>query len=150
MAGILVRSTEFNDHDLMPERVSQTGGNISPELEWFNVPEEASELVLLVEDGDAVKKPFLHWVVVGIDPTTTGVGEGQVPRGGRELPNSYGESRYCGPRPPKGDDPHRYFFRIYALDRPLDLPGPPKPEEVFFTTEDRELASGVIVGTFAR
>lgn len=150
MAGIFVRSSEFNDQDLMPDRVSKADGNRSPELEWSDVPDTTTELALCVEDGDAPRKPFLHWVVTGIDPGTAGVGEGQVPAGGREWPNSFGEVGYSGPMPPRGDNPHRYFFRIYALERPLDLPDRPDPADIFRAAEDQEVASGVIVGTFAR
>lgn len=150
MAGVLMRSTAFNDHDLMPERFSRDGGNISPPLEWSRVPESASELVLLVEDRDAGRTPFLHWLVTGIDLTAGGMAEGEVPAGGREWINGFGSTGWGGPDPPLGDDPHRYFFRLYAVKQPLHLPARPRVADVHQAAEAREFASGNMVGTFGR
>ncbi|GAB3146502.1 YbhB/YbcL family Raf kinase inhibitor-like protein [Micromonospora sonneratiae] len=150
MAGIPIRSSAFNDHDLMPQRFSMDGGNISPPLEWSDVPESASELVLLVEDRDAGPTPFLHWLVTGIDPGTTGVAEGQTPAGGQEWINGFGSAGWGGPRPPINDDPHRFFFRIFAVDQPLELPATPQVPDIRKAIAGHELTSGNMVGTFAR
>lgn len=150
MAGILLRSTAFNDHDMLPGRFSRDGDNVSPPLEWADVPDQASELVLLVEDPDAGRTPFLHWLVTGIDPGSGGVAEGEVPAGGQELPNGFGTTGWGGPHPPKGEDAHRYFFRLYAVDRPLDLPETPQASDVHRALADHELASGTRVGTYYR
>ncbi|GAB3978344.1 YbhB/YbcL family Raf kinase inhibitor-like protein [Plantactinospora veratri] len=150
MAGILMRSRAFNDHDRLPDRFSRDGGNISPPLEWFDVPEEATELVLLVEDRDAGRTPFLHWLVTGIEATSGGVDEGQTPPGGRVWENGFGTAGWGGPHPPTNDDPHRYFFRLYAVNRPLELPGAPQASDVHAAVQRLELASGNMVGTFAR
>ncbi|MBX6357053.1 MAG: YbhB/YbcL family Raf kinase inhibitor-like protein [Micromonosporaceae bacterium] len=149
MAGVQLRSSAFNDHDLMPARLSKPGGNVSPPLQWSGIPEGTEELVLLCEDGDS-PQPFLHWLVTGIDPATTGVDEGQVPRGGQEWPNGFGTTGWAGPQPPMGDNPHRYFFRLYAVSQPLDMPSTPTAEQVRQAAEHQELASGTLVGTFAR
>jgi hypothetical protein len=83
------------------------------------VPDGTAELVLLCEDLDAPSRTFVHWLVTGIDPTSTGVAEGQVPAGGREWTNAFGEQGWGGSQPPVGDRPHRYFFSyffsLYAL-----------------------------------
>lgn len=149
MAGVQLRSTAFNDHDLMPGRLSKPGGNLSPPLQWSGVPDGTEELVLLCEDADA-REPFLHWLVTGIDPHTTSVGEGQVPQGGREWPNGFGTVGWGGPQPPIGDDPHRYFFRLYAVSQPVQVPPNPAAEGVRQAAAQRELASGTLVGRFAR
>lgn len=150
MPGLEVRSSAFNDHDLMPERLSKPGGNVSPPLTWSGVPAGTAELVLLVEDPDAGDPPFLHWLVTGIDPAATEVPEGRPPARGAEWVNDFGSSGWGGPQPPKGDKPHRYFFRLYATNGPLQLPDRPDVAQVHQAIADRELASGVIVGTFAR
>jgi Raf kinase inhibitor-like YbhB/YbcL family protein len=149
MAGVELRSSAFNDNDLMPGRLSKPGGNVSPPLQWSGIPDGTEELVLLCEDADA-QQPFLHWLVTGIDPATTGVGEGQIPQGGREWPNGFGSTGWGGPQPPKGDNPHRYFFHLYAVSQPLDVPSTPMAEEVRRVAEQNQLASGTLVGTFAR
>ncbi|MGN9917115.1 YbhB/YbcL family Raf kinase inhibitor-like protein [Micromonospora palomenae] len=150
MAGIMLRSTAFNDHDQLPGRFSRDGGNASPPLQWSDVPESTTELLLLVEDPDAGRSPFLHWLVTGISPASGGVGEGMVPEGGREWPNGFGTTGWGGPHPPKGDEAHRYFFRLYALERPVDLPDAPQAADVHAALAGRELASGTMVGTYRR
>jgi Raf kinase inhibitor-like YbhB/YbcL family protein len=149
MAGIEMRSSAFRDNDAMPDRLTRTGGNASPPLNWSGVPAGTAQLVLLCEDQDAPRAPFLHWLVTGIDPTATDVPEGAVPVGGQEWPNGFGDVGYAGPQPPIGDDPHRYFFRIYALPGPVNLPVRPSTMDVH-NALDGGLASGVLVGTFAR
>lgn len=150
MAGIMLRSTAFTDHDQLPGRFAYEGENVSPPLQWADVPDSARELVLLVEDPDAGREPFLHWLVTGIAPGAGGVAEGAVPDGGRQWPNGAGATGWSGPNPPRGDDPHRYFFHLYALDRPLELPAEPSAEDVHRAVGDRELASGTTVGTYRR
>jgi Raf kinase inhibitor-like YbhB/YbcL family protein len=150
MTGLQLRSSAFNDHDLMPDRLSKLGGNVSPPLTWSGVPDEAAELVLLVEDPDAGQPPFLHWLVTGIDPRTSEAPEGDVPAGGVQWTNGFGATGWSGPQPPKGDAPHRYFFRLYAVDEPLRLPQTPTAADVHGAASDHELVSGTLVGTFAR
>lgn len=150
MAGLMLRSSAFNDHDMMPDRLSRTGGNISPPLQWSGVPDDAAELILLCEDPDGGPEPFLHWLVTGIDPSLGGMPEGQAPAGGQEWPNAFGSTGWAGPQPPHGDDPHRYFFRLYAVARPLDLPSRPQANDVHEATAVQERASGTLVGMFAR
>jgi len=150
MADLQLRSSAFNDHDLMPERVSRAGGNVSPHLTWSEAPDGTEELVLLVEDADAGEPPFLHWLVTSIDPHVSEVPEGHVPAGGEELVNDFGSTGWGGPHPPKGDNPHRLFFHLYAVDGPLPLPSRPGTADVHRALKGHELASGVLVGTFAR
>ncbi|MFC0529548.1 YbhB/YbcL family Raf kinase inhibitor-like protein [Phytohabitans kaempferiae] len=150
MAGLVLRSPAFNDHDMMPERLSRQGGNLSPPLEWSGVPDGTAELVLLCEDLDAGPEPFLHWLVTHVDPYAGEVAEGRVPPHGREWTNGFGADGWGGPQPPLGDEPHRYFFRLYALPEPLDLPDRPSAADVRRAAEKDELASGTLVGTFAR
>lgn len=150
MAGIELRSSAFNDHDLMPDRFSRPDGNVSPPLQWSAAPEGTAELVLLCEDHDSPGEPFVHWLVTGIDPNTTEVAEGDAPEGGREWPNGFGTKGWGGPQPSKGDEPHRFFFHLYALSAQLELREPPTAGSVRRAAEQREIASGTMVGLFAR
>lgn len=150
MSGLQLRSSAFNDHDLMPERLSKLGGNASPPLTWSRPPDGTAQLVLLVEDPDAGEPPFVHWLVTGIDPRASEVAEGDVPAGGQEWSNGFGTTGWGGPQPPKGDGPHRFFFRLHAVDRPINLPQRPSAADVHQAVSAHELASGTLVGTFAR
>jgi Raf kinase inhibitor-like YbhB/YbcL family protein len=150
MAGIELRSSSFSDHAFLPARHAHDRDNLSPALVWSGVPEQTSELVLLCEDLDAPRGPFVHWLVTGIDPQTSGVDEGQTPPGGHPARNGYGETGWGGPQPPAGDDPHRYAFRLYALRQHRDLPAEPKAQDVHGQVEKAALASGTLVGRYQR
>ncbi|GGK19836.1 PEBP family protein [Pilimelia terevasa] len=148
---LTVRSGAFPDNGALPDHLSRRGGNVSPPLAWDGVPDTAEELILLCEDPDAPgPQPFLHWLVTGIDPRTSGIPEGEVPAGAREWPNGYGETGWGGPQPPVGDGPHRYYFRLIAVDAPLDLPAEPHVDDVERALAGHALAGAATVGMFAR
>ncbi|GAA3309126.1 hypothetical protein GCM10020295_72910 [Streptomyces cinereospinus] len=102
MAGIDIRSSAFDDHSFIARHYAYEGENVSPPLAWSGVPDDATELVLLCEDPDAPSGTFAHWIVVGIDPHSDGVAAGQIPPGGTELVNGYGERGWGGPHPRRG------------------------------------------------
>jgi Raf kinase inhibitor-like YbhB/YbcL family protein len=145
-----LRSPAFSDNTLMPERCSRDGGNRSPALEWDALPEETVELALLCEDLDAPEGPFLHWLITGISADTTSLPDGEGPAGGEEGENDYGDVGYGGPQPPIGDDPHRYVFRLFALDAPLSMSPGAAVEVVRAALDDRRVATGTLIGLFAR
>ncbi|HTD67472.1 MAG TPA: YbhB/YbcL family Raf kinase inhibitor-like protein [Candidatus Limnocylindria bacterium] len=115
-----ITSSSFRDEEHIPRQYSRYGEDKSPPLHIEGVPANARSLVLIVDDPDATRGLFTHWIVFNIDPKTTDIGEDHVPEGARQGANGWGESQYGGPRPPSDD--HRYFFRLYALDAELDLP----------------------------
>ena len=150
MSGIELRSPSFGDHQPIPARHARDHDNLSPPLEWSGVPEEAAELAVLCEDPDAPSGTFTHWVLAGLQPTATGLAEGERPAGAVEGRNGFGEEGYGGPLPPVGDPPHRYFFRVYAASAPLGLTGAPSADDLRQALEGKELASGTLVGTYQR
>jgi Raf kinase inhibitor-like YbhB/YbcL family protein len=93
---------------------------------------------------------FAHWVLAGLQPTATGLAEGEHPAAAVEGRNDFGEEGYGGPMPPVGDGPHRYVFRVYASSAPLGLTGAPTAEDLRRALEGKELASGTLVGTYQR
>lgn len=145
-----LRSQAFTDNTLLPDRFSYAGGNTSPPLEWYGIPDGTAELALLCEDPDAPGGTFAHWVVVNISPESTGVPEGAVPSGAVEGVNGFGDLGWGGPHPPVGDEAHRYFFRLYALDEPLMLEEGVTAEDVHAGLEGHVLARGTLVGRFGR
>lgn len=149
MAGIELRSPAFADNDRIPARYAQDGDNRSPALQWSGVPADTAELLLLCEDVDAPSGMFLHWLVTGVDPATSGVAEGQTPPGAREWVNSFGEQGWSGPQPPPGTE-HRYVFRVYALGQPLRLPARPTAADVHRAVDRQALGSGATVGLYQR
>jgi Raf kinase inhibitor-like YbhB/YbcL family protein len=109
-----LRSSAFSEGDTVPIQFTCDGDDISPPLSWSGVPEGATELRLSLMDLDAPRGTFTHWLVTGIDPSSSDVGQGMVPVGGTEQRNSFGEEAYGGPCPPPGDESHRYIFTIEA------------------------------------
>jgi phosphatidylethanolamine-binding protein (PEBP) family uncharacterized protein len=118
--GIELRSAAFSDHTMIPHRRSRDGGNTSPPAEWVHVPADTAELALICEDPDApaVRRPL------GVRRYFAGLlrdHRGRAARDGDRRPQRFGELGWGGPQPPIGDEPHRYFFHLYAADRPLGL-----------------------------
>jgi Raf kinase inhibitor-like YbhB/YbcL family protein len=150
MAGIELRSPSFGDHQPIPPRHAKDQENLSPALEWSGVPQEAAELAVLCEDPDAPGGAFTHWVLAGLQPTATGLAEGEHPAAAVEGRNDFGEEGYGGPRPPVGDGPHRYFFRVFAASAPLGLVAGASADDLRRALEGKELASGTLIGTYQR
>ena len=107
-------SPAFSEGEQIPSKYTCDGDNINPPLEISDVPENAKNLVLIMDDPDAPAGTWVHWVVYGIPPETTQIGENTAPEKARQGRNSFGNTNYGGPCPPSGE--HRYFFKLYALD----------------------------------
>ncbi|OLT19732.1 phosphatidylethanolamine-binding protein [Actinomadura sp. CNU-125] len=150
MKDMTLRSEAFDDHTIIPSEYSHDSGDVSPPLEWSDAPEEVVELALACEDPDAPTGTFAHWLVAGIDPVTTGLDPGERPTGAIVGRNDYGADGYGGPKPPIGDDPHRYYFRLYGLSEPSGLGTGFTAEDLRDAMADKIVASGTLVGTFAR
>lgn len=150
MAGIELRSSAFNDHYLLPARYSRSGGNVSPPLGWSGAPDGTAEFALVCEDPDAPTGTFVHWLLAGIPPTATDIPENSPPGEAAAGTNDFGEAGYGGPHPPAGDEPHRYFFRLYALRESLGLQRAFSADELHRVMEGTVLASGNLVGTYGR
>ncbi|MFD1151140.1 YbhB/YbcL family Raf kinase inhibitor-like protein [Saccharothrix hoggarensis] len=148
--GLHARSSAFSGHTMIPDRYSRDGGDTSPPLEWSDVPAGTAEVAVLCEDPDAPGGTFTHWVVTGIPADVTAIEEGSVPSGAVVGRNDYGDVGWGGPRPPVGDEPHRYFFRVYAVDRPLGLGEGVTGDDLRGAVKGRVLAHGTLVGLFGR
>lgn len=154
--AIDVTSTAFGQGQPIPRKHSGEGEDVSPPLAWSGVPEGTKEIVVICDDPDApTAEPWVHWVIYGIPPTSVGLPEG-VPRqetladGTTQGNNTWPRIGYNGPMPPAGRGPHRYFFRVYAIDAPTGLkPGATK-RDVLAAIEGHILAQGELVGTYER
>jgi hypothetical protein len=124
-------STAFQDKGIIPSRYTCEGKNINPPLDISGTPQNAKSLVLIMDDPDVPKtlRPdgmYDHWIVFNIPPHTRIIGENSVPAG-IQGKNTGGKNQYIGPCPP--DREHRYFFKLYALGKMVDLhPGATKKE----------------------
>ena len=112
-------SSAFKEGEFIPAKFTCDGPNISPPLNWINIPEKTKSLALICDDPDAPVGDWVHWVVYNIPPTTTELKEEassdkELPHGTCEGINDFRKNNYGGPCPPSGI--HRYFFTLYALD----------------------------------
>jgi Raf kinase inhibitor-like YbhB/YbcL family protein len=145
-----VTSGSFKSGAPIPKRHTGEGPDRSPPLAWTGLPPDARELALICDDPDAPRPtPWVHWVLYGLPPTTTELKEGQKGMGVDGV-NDFGKSGYGGPMPPKGHGVHRYFFRLYALDKPLDAtPGWTK-DRLLTEMKGHILEQAELVGTYQR
>jgi Raf kinase inhibitor-like YbhB/YbcL family protein len=151
-ASLVVRSSAFSAGGEIPARFTCEGPNGSPELSWSGIPAGAKSLALLCDDPDAPVGTWVHWVLYDLPASERGLPEGiqaAAPPGARHGKNSWDREGYGGPCPPPGK-PHRYFFRLYALDTPLGLPAGAIKDQVLKAMEGRVLARGELMGTYAR
>ena len=114
------------------------------------MPNAAVDLALVVDDPDASGGTYVHWVLFGLDPSATELEEGELPAGARQAKNSAGDAGYKGPCPPAGDDPHRYRFTVYALDKQLAADDGTGTGDALTAIREGAIAKGTLTGTFDR
>lgn len=131
----------------IPAKFACDGTNVSPELHISAAPNEAKSLVLIVDDPDAPRGLFTHWIVWNIDPKTTRIAETSAPSAGIQGTNDFGKRNYGGPCPPSGT--HRYFFKIFALDTKLELKPGARRAELDAAMRGHVLAQGELMGRYS-
>ena len=154
---IQLTSQTFQDGGTLPFSAagpSAGGQNVSPDLAWSTLPPATRGLAVTCYDPDApTTVGFVHWVLFNLDPKLSGLEagagtEGRTPPGAVHGLNDFGENRYDGMAPPVGDYPHRYEFRLFALDQPLA----PSPKTSYarlrFLIRGHVLAEGLLTGFF--
>ncbi|MCM8827649.1 MAG: YbhB/YbcL family Raf kinase inhibitor-like protein [Candidatus Omnitrophica bacterium] len=112
-----IRSPDFEHNGFIPKKFTCQGEDVNPTLIIEGIPQDTKSLALIVDDPDAPMGTWVHWVVFDIEPTFNKIEENSVP--GKQGINDFGKKDYGGPCPPFGT--HRYFFKVYALDRKLNL-----------------------------
>jgi hypothetical protein len=144
-ARLTVSSPAFKNEESIPSRYSCDGENISPPLQIEGIPEEAQCLVLIMDDPDAPRGTFDHWLIWNMEPVTA-IAEGSVP--GTEGTNGFGKTGYGGPCPPSGT--HRYFIKVYALSSNLDLPAGSDKKTLEQAIQPHIIAEGNLMGKYSR
>jgi Raf kinase inhibitor-like YbhB/YbcL family protein len=128
-----ISSVSFPNGGDIPRKFTCDGADVSPELSWTQPPAGTGSFALIADDPDAPVGTWTHWVIYDLPPATSSLLEGvskvdELPSGGRQGRNDFRKIGYGGPCPPPGKA-HRYFFKLYALDRLLGLkPGSTKQE----------------------
>ena len=156
--NLIVKSSAFVAGGPIPRRHTGDGEDLSPPLSWSGVPKTAGELALIVDDPDApTSEPWVHWVIYKLPVTSDGMPEGVAPvsqpaspAGALQGRNSWKAPGYRGPAPPEGHGVHRYFFRLYALDKALDLSDGLDKAGLKKAMEGHIVAEGELMGTYER
>jgi Raf kinase inhibitor-like YbhB/YbcL family protein len=146
-AKMKITSSAFQEGGNIPSKFSCDGADTSPPLQISDIPSGAKSLVLIIDDPDAPSGLFTHWAVWNISPQTNTIDEGSTPKGVQGT-NDFGKSGYGGPCPPAGT--HRYYFKILALDRELDLPFGAKRGQLDAAMKSHVVAQGELMGRYSR
>ena len=154
LMNIQITSTAFADGQPIPAKYTCDGKDVSPPLQWTNTPPNTKSFALIADDPDAPMGTWVHWVAYNLSPSTGALPEGVeksqfITGNAMQGLNDFHRLGYGGPCPPSGK-PHRYFFKIYALDTMLNLtPGLTK-RELLQATNGHVLAEGQLMGTYQR
>jgi hypothetical protein len=149
-----ITSTAFAAGQPIPRRHAFDDQDLSPALQWSGVPPATKSLALICDDPDAPVGTWVHWVIYDLPPTIPGLDEGvskspELANGAKQGVNDYKRIGYGGPCPPPGK-PHRYFFKLYALDIKPELnPGLTKTD-LLKAMEGHIFAEGQLMGTYQR
>ena len=152
--SIEITSTAIQQGESIPKQYTGDGADRSPPLRWSEPPSGTKSIALICDDPDAPGATWVHWVIFDLPPQIRELTEG-VPttetlgNGAKQGTNDFGNIGYGGPAPPKGK-PHRYFFKLYALDAALDLPTGATKAEVENAMKGHILAEGQLMGTYKR
>jgi hypothetical protein len=152
-----INSPAFTNGGAIPARYTCEGQDMSPPLAWRGVPAGTKSLVLIVDDPDAPdpaapRMTWVHWVLANLPPDAAGLAEavspGSLPAGTVEGLNDWKRTGYGGPCPPIGR--HRYFHKLYALDRDLTGLKHPTKAQVEAAMRGHVLAQAELVGTYEK
>lgn len=151
---IQLTSKAFEEGATIPKVHTCDAEDVSPPLMWSNVPEGAKSLALICDDPDAPMGTWVHWVLYDLPADVTGLPQGvpmaeTLDNGAKQGVTDFRRVGYGGPCPPPGK-PHRYFFKLYAIDKNLGLEPGVKKSDVLKAMEGHVLAEGQLMGTYGR
>jgi len=147
-------SAAFGHEKGLPKKYTADGDDISPPLEWTDVPGDTRAFALIVEDPDAPGGTWVHWLLYDLPHTATGLPEGiinepQTHEGAQQGKNDFGNYGYGGPAPPSPAE-HRYVFELLALDAPTGLQPGASRQDIQEATEGHVRAIAVLTGRYKR
>jgi len=145
--NMTITSSAFQQGGNIPSKYTCDGADTSPPLQIADVPSAAKSLVLVVDDPDAPAGLFTHWIAWNISTETRAIVEASTPKGVQGT-NDFGRSGYGGPCPPAGT--HRYYFKIFALNRDLDLPPGSKRTQLNAAMKGHVVAQAELIGRYSR
>ena len=146
--GKMKLTSVFEHGSKIPSVYTCDGDDIPPQLIISEVPEGTKSLALIVDDPDAPVGLFVHWVLYNIPANTKIISSEEIPQGAIEGMTNFGRTGYGGPCPPSGS--HRYFFKLYAVDKMLDLPKGATKNQVENAIKDHVIEKAELMGVYSR
>jgi Raf kinase inhibitor-like YbhB/YbcL family protein len=151
---IELTSSAFREGETIPKQYTGDSKDISPPLKWGEPPAGSKSLALIADDPDAPKKTWVHWVLFNLPAQTRELKEGvskdeKLADGAKQGKTDFGTVGYGGPAPPAGK-PHRYYFKLYALDTTLDLAAGATKADLEKAMKGHIVAEGQLMGTYKR
>jgi Raf kinase inhibitor-like YbhB/YbcL family protein len=150
---IKITSSAFAEGGMIPSKYTCDGADISPPLQWGEVPEGTKSIALISDDPDAPMGTWVHWVLFNLPAETKELAENvppdeTLPNGAKQGVTDFGRVGYGGPCPPSGT--HRYFFKIYALDTELQVNTSTGKRGLLKAMEGHILGQGQLMGKYKR
>ncbi len=150
---IKLTSSAFEEGGMIPSKYTCDGRDISPPLTWDNVPGKTESIAVICDDPDAPMGTWVHWVLFNLPAEKRELAENvpddeTLPDDTRQGVTDFVSTGYGGPCPPSGT--HRYFFRIYALDIPVDIVSIADKETLLKAMAGHILAEGQLMGKYKR
>jgi Raf kinase inhibitor-like YbhB/YbcL family protein len=156
IVALILTSGAFTAGGGIPSKYTCDGADVSPALAWSGTPSGAIAFALIADDPDAPAGTWVHWVLFNLPANLTALPEGvsktdQLANLGGALQgrNDFHRVGYGGPCPPPGK-PHRYFFKLYALDATLPLKAGATKQDVERAMRGHVLAETSLMGTYTR
>jgi hypothetical protein len=152
--ALQLKSPDFSSGGAIPKQFTCDGADISPSLAWSDPPEATQSFALIADDPDAPAGTWVHWVLFDLPANARTLAQNvpkqeQLSDGSRQGRNSFGKIGYGGPCPPPGK-PHRYFFKLYALDSKLNLKSGATKKDVERAMQGHILSQGEWMGRYGR
>lgn len=148
--SMIITSPAFQHNGPIPSTYTCDGKDLAPPLTFSEIPVGTQSLALIVDDPDAPRGTWVHWLAWNLPATTTILPEGgALPEGVIEGTTDFGRTGYGGPCPPSGT--HRYFFKLYALNVPgLSLPSSALKSDLERALQGHTLVTAELVGLYQR
>ncbi len=152
--SLQMSSAAFSSGEAIPKKFTCDGPDVSPQLKWNDPPAKTQSMALIMDDPDAPGSTWVHWVLYDLPANTRELPEGvakqeQLSSGARQGRNDFEKTGYGGPCPPPGK-PHRYFFKLYALDNKLNLKSGATKVELERAMKSHVLAQAELIGKYGR
>lgn len=148
-----VKSSAFEEGGMIPKKYTCDGADVSPPLTWTSIPDGTKSIALICDDPDAPMGTWVHWVLFNLPADVKELPENvpsqeRLENGGMQGTNDFGNIGYGGPCPPGGT--HRYYFKVYALDRELGIEAGITKKDLLRAMGGHVLAEGQLMGKYGR